>query len=476
MVFASLEFLTLFLPLFLLVYALVPQRGRNGVLLAGSWLFYGWLSPLFLSLHVVLTIVAWVGGLLVDRARAREEGQGSLRRPVLLIALVVFNTAVLVWYKYANIVAVTVSDLMQHYGAMPLAWQKVALPAGLSFIVLQAISYLVDVHRRTVAVERSFINYATYISMFGHSIAGPIIRYDWVQRELRERWFNRENFSLGARRFMVGMAMKVLVADTLSPLVDAAFHLEHPTLVDAWIGCLAYSMQLFFDFSGYSAMAIGLGLMLGFHFPENFNHPYLAGSIQDFWRRWHISLSSWLRDYLYIGLGGNRHGVWKTYRNLFLTMAIAGLWHGGDSWNYLLWGSAHGVALCIDRAWSRSSLPSIPSWLAHGLTLLFVCLAWTLFRAPDFATAATMYAGQFGLHGTGLSDALAVMLRPVQALAVLLGLFWIVAPLWQAALEARWGERALYLWFVRAWPIAAFLLSFALIASRETVPFLYFQF
>lgn len=208
---------------------------------------------------------------------------------------------------------------------------------------------------------------------------------------------------------MIGMGMKVLVADTLSPLVDIAFHLENPSLVDAWIGCLAYSLQLFFDFAGYSAMAIGLGLMLGFHFPENFNRPYLVSSIQDFWRRWHLSLSSWLRDYLYIALGGNRDGVWRTYRNLFLTMAIAGLWHGGDSWNYLLWGSAHGVALCVDRAWSRSSLPSIPPVLSHILTLLFVCLAWTLFRAPDFHSALTMYAGQFGLHGMALGDAMAVV-------------------------------------------------------------------
>ena len=471
MVFASLEFLTLFLPAFLLIYALVPHGWRNRVLLAGSWLFYGWLSPLFLSLHVVLTIVAWVGGLLVDRSR--EDSRGRLR---LLIALIVFNTAVLCWYKYANILAGTWSDLMAHYGAMPLEWQKVALPAGLSFIVLQAISYLVDVHRHTVPVERSFINYATYISMFGHSIAGPSLRYDWVRRELVERWFNWQNFALGARRFMVGMCMKVLVADTLSPLVDVAFHLENPSFVDAWIGCLAYSLQLFFDFAGYSAMAIGLGLMLGFHFPENFNRPYLASSIQDFWRRWHLSLSSWLRDYLYIGLGGNRHGVWKTYRNLFLTMAIAGLWHGGDSWNYLLWGSAHGVALCVDRAWSRSSLPAVPRVLAHVLTLLFVCLAWTLFRAPDFHSAMTLYAGQFGLHGFALGDALAVTLRPVQGLAAVLGVVCVILPIWQVRFERRMAGNALYALAVAFWPVAGFLLSFALIASREAVPFLYFQF
>ncbi|VVN11339.1 MBOAT family O-acyltransferase [Pseudomonas fluorescens] len=471
MVFASLEFLTLFLPAFLLVYALGRPAWRNVILLLGSWLFYGWLSPLFLTLHIVLTIVAWVGGLLVDRAP-----DGSRGRVRLLIALIVFNTAVLCWYKYANILAGTWSELITYYGAMPLEWQRVALPAGLSFIVLQAISYLVDVHRHTVPVERSFINYATYISMFGHSIAGPIIRYDWVRRELTPRYFSWQNFSLGARRFMIGMCMKVLVADTLSPLVDVAFHLENPSFVDAWIGCLAYSLQLFFDFAGYSAMAIGLGLMLGFHFPENFNRPYLASSIQDFWRRWHLSLSSWLRDYLYIALGGNRNGAWKTYRNLFLTMAIAGLWHGGDSWNYLLWGSAHGVALCVDRLWSRSRLPGIPPLLSHSLTLLFVFLAWTLFRAPDFHSAMTMYAGQFGLHDFALGDALAVTLRPVHGLAAMLGLVCILAPLLQSRVEQRFARHALFVPITALWPVAGFLLSFALIASREAVPFLYFQF
>jgi alginate O-acetyltransferase complex protein AlgI len=471
MVFASLEFLTLFLPAFLLVYALARPAWRNVILLIGSWLFYGWLSPLFLSLHIVLTIVAWGGGLLLDRT-----AEHSRRRIHLLAGLIVLNTAVLCWYKYANILAATWSELLVHNGALPLEWQRVALPAGLSFIVLQAISYLVDVHRHKVPVERSFINYATYISMFGHSIAGPIIRYDWVRRELVQRYFNRQNFALGARRFMIGMCMKVLIADSLSPLVDIAFHLDQPSFVDAWIGCLAYSLQLFFDFAGYSAMAIGLGLMLGFHFPENFNRPYLASSIQDFWRRWHLSLSSWLRDYLYIALGGNRHGVLNTYRNLFLTMAIAGLWHGGDSWNYLLWGSAHGVALCIDRAWAHSRLPDVPKWLAHSMTLLFVCLAWTLFRAPDFHTALNMYGGQFGLHDFALGDALAVSLRPVHGLAAALGLACVLAPLLQGWGEKRCANNTGFALIASLWPVCGFMLSFALIASREAVPFLYFQF
>jgi alginate O-acetyltransferase complex protein AlgI len=471
MVFASLEFLTLFLPAFLLVYALVKPGGRNIVLLVGSWLFYSWLSPMFLLLHVVLTIVGWIGGLLVDRTR--EESRQRVR---ILVVLIVVNVLTLCWYKYANIIAATVNELMTAYGALPFEWQKVALPAGLSFIVLQVISYLVDVHRHVVPVERSFTNFATYLAMFGHSIAGPIIRYDWVRRELHERYFNRLNFALGARRFMIGMSMKVLIADSLSPLVGVAFGLDRPSFVDAWVGCIAYSLQLFFDFAGYSAMAIGLGLMLGFHFPENFNRPYLARSIQDFWRRWHISLSSWLRDYLYISFGGNRGGAWKTYRNLFLIMAIGGLWHGGDSWNYFLWGCAHGIALGVDRLWSRSTLPALPAWLAHLLTLLFVFLAWTLFRAPDFHTALSMYAGQFGLHDFALGDALAVTLRDAHYIAALAGIACVIAPIWQSRLEARYAHNRLFLLVGSLWPVAGFLLSFALIASREAVPFLYFQF
>jgi alginate O-acetyltransferase complex protein AlgI len=245
-------------------------------------------------------------------------------------------------------------------------------------------------------------------------------------------------------------------------------------MADAWLGCGAYTLQLFFDFAGYSAMAIGMGQMLGFHFPENFDHPYLANSIQDFWRRWHLSLSSWIRDYLYIPMGGNRGGEWKTYRNLILTMTIAGLWHGGDSWNFLLWGLAHGVALALARAWGKAGL-SMPGWIARVLTLLFVMLAWTLFRASGFEAALTMYGGQFGLNGVGLSDQLAVIVRPAHALAAALGVLCVILPIgypwWQRQPDstARTLLRA-------TWPLAGFLLSFGLISARGAVPFLYFQF
>lgn len=469
MVFASLEFLTLFLPVFLAVYTLTPKRARNFALLAGSWIFYSWLSPIYLTLLVSVTVVAWGGALLIERARGNDG------RKTLLVLLLVLNVATLCWFKYANIVVSTFSDFALGAGAMPMAWQRVALPAGLSFFVLQAISYLIDVYRRDVKAERSFVDFAAYKAMFGQLIAGPIIRYAWIDKELARRTYDWTNFCLGARRLMIGISMKVLIADTLAPIVDVAFALPHPTLADSWIGCAAYTLQLFFDFAGYSAMAIGLALMMGFHLPENFNNPYLARSIQDFWRRWHMSLSSWIRDYMYIPLGGSRLGVWKTYRNLLLTMAIAGMWHGGESWNFLLWGVAHGVALSVARVWDRSGLPAVPVWLSRVLTLLFVMLAWTIFRAVNFGAALSMYRGEFGLNGMPLGDAMTLALQPSHWLAAALGVLCVVLPALQAGWSAQPVTRARIVW-TALWPLAGFLLSFALIAARGAVPFLYFQF
>lgn len=469
MVFASLEFLLLFFPLFLLAYAATPAGGRNATLMVGSWIFYGWWSPPFLLMLIGLTALTWAGGLSIGRTAAQP------RQRLQLTVLIVVMAGLLAWFKYSNIVVETLNSVLGWAGAVPVAWQKVALPIGLSFIVLQAISYLVDVYRGVVMPQHSFIAFAAYKAMFGQLIAGPIIRYDWVKREIGgARRFDWDGFGAGAWRFMVGMSMKVLIADTLAPIADTAFALSNPSFADAWLGCGAYTLQLFFDFAGYSAMAIGIALMLGFHFPENFNHPYLARSIQDFWRRWHLSLSSWIRDYLYIPLGGNRSGRLLVYRNLLLTMAIAGLWHGGDSWNYLLWGIAHGAALCTARAWGEAGLRAPPPWVSRVVTLLFVMLAWTLFRAHGFDNAMRMYAGQFGLHGFALGDALAVQLRPSHGLAAVLGVVCVIWPLVGPHLAARVGPR--WAGVGALWPVPAFVLSFALIASRGAVPFLYFQF
>ena len=473
MVFASLTFLLLFFPCFLAVYTLTPERAKNAVLLLASWFFYGWWSPTFLLLLIVLSALAWAGGRAIACAAHRVP---RATRSVLVILIVAY-VAILAWFKYANIVVDTVNAAAGWHGALPIPWQRVGLPIGLSFTVLQAISYFVDVYRRRFPAEPSLVAFWTYLAMFGHLVAGPIIRYDWIRERLAHRTMRWTAFQAGARRFMIGLSMKVLVADTLAPIVEQVFSASHPGFVDAWVGCLAYTLQLYFDFAGYSAMAIGIGAMLGFRFPENFNAPYVARNLSDFWRRWHISLSSWLRDYLYFPLGGSRRGHYRTALNLLVTMALAGLWHGADSWNFLYWGIAHGVGLCVVHGCRARSirLPALP---AHLLTLLFVMLAWTLFRAANLPTAIDMIQGQFGMHGVSMSATLRNALRTPVILAFALGIVWIgcealqTFALGRVRVMANGLRRAGAEWAV----IGGFLLSCTLVAGRDVVPFLYFQF
>ena len=386
MVFSSVEFLALFLPLFFIAYLATPGPSRNLTLCLGSWLFYGWWKPIFLPLIVGITFIAWllrkvIAGLRDDK-RCRSSSSALSRSSAVSAGS---NTPTC---------SSTPSTRCWRAFIRPIPWSAIILPIALSFTALQGMSYLIDVRRGTVKAEPSFINFAAYLDMFPHLIAGPIIRYSWVDKDLVQRSLTFEDLSIGARRFMIGFSVKVLIADSLAPLVETAFELQNPSFTDAWLGNIAFAFQIFFDFAGYSAMAIGLGRMLGFHYPENFRDPYLAATIQDFWRRWHISLSSWLRDYLYISLGGNRKGEGHTYFNLVLTMAIGGLWHGA-SWSFLLWGVIHGGALAVARWWNGRGW-SMPSALLYALTLLVVLLAWTSFRASSWDGTLTMLAGQFG--------------------------------------------------------------------------------
>jgi alginate O-acetyltransferase complex protein AlgI len=465
MVFSSVEFLTLFLPLFFIAYLATPSGFRNLTLCFGSWVFYAWWKPVFLLLIVGITFAAW----FIAREMARADDRRERR---LMIAGIVAILFCLGWFKYANLLVRTADEALQAIQAGPIPWTHVILPIALSFTALQAVSYLIDVRRRTVAAEPRFTSFAAYLDMFPHLIAGPIIRYSWVDKALVERRLTFEDLSIGARRFMLGFAVKVLIADTLAPVVEAAFDLPNPTFVDAWLGNICFTFQIFFDFSGYSAMAIGLGRMLGFKYPENFRDPYLAVTIQDFWRRWHISLSSWLRDYLYISLGGNRYGDVRTYTNLFLTMAIGGLWHGA-SWSFLLWGCIHGAALAIARFWNQRGL-WWPTVLSYPLTMAIVLFAWTPFRATSWDQTLTMLTGQVGLHGFGLSEQMALTLRPLHLLWLAIATVVVFWPAVRARLSPRFeatGE-----WWEALWPIALFLYAIAVMMGHQTVPFLYFQF
>ncbi|HEX5337367.1 MAG TPA: MBOAT family O-acyltransferase [Gallionella sp.] len=468
MVFASLEFLTLFLPVFFAFYFLTPQRFRNHTLLIGSWLFYAWWTPKFLLLIIALTIVTWLAAILIDKSVSERH------KTRLMAGAILVNLASLAWYKYANVVVRSINDIFGGTDHPLIAWETIFLPIALSFTVLHATSYLVDVRRGQVQAQYRFTFFSAYIAMFPHLIAGPIVRYKVIEKELRERFFSAEEFATGVRRFMIGFAMKVLIADPLSPLVDLVFKQSSPSLVDAWIGCGAYTIQLYFDFAGYSLMAIGLGLMLGFKFEPNFNNPYLAVSIQDFWRRWHLTLSAWLRDYLYISLlGGNRNGQTRTYINLMLTMAIGGLWHGGESWNFLIWGIIHGSALCVARAYNDKGY-AMPDLASRLLTLLVVMLAWTVFRAADFQAALTVWGGQFGLNGVGMGDAVSLAMRPAIYASFIVGILCIVYPSTRIA-QTGWGIFASDAW--RAiWPVLAFAYALIVLTGQQSPPFLYFQF
>ena len=465
MVFSSVEFLALFLPLFFIAYLATPNGTRNLTLCFGSWVFYAWWKPIFLLLIVGITFVAWLLGRVIADAGERRQRQA-------LVGGIVVILGCLAWFKYANLLVRTADEALAALHAGPIPWTNVILPIALSFTALQAVSYLIDVRRRTVAAEPSFVSFAAYLDMFPHLIAGPIIRYSWVDKALIERKLTFEDMSIGARRFMFGFAVKVLIADTLAPVVEAAFDLPSPTFVDAWIGNVCFAFQIFFDFAGYSAMAIGLGRMLGFKYPENFRDPYLAVTIQDFWRRWHISLSSWLRDYLYISLGGNRHGDVRTYTNLFLTMAIGGLWHGA-SWSFLLWGVIHGTALAIARFWNQHKL-WWPAALSYPATLLTVLFAWTPFRATSWDGTLVMLSGQVGLNGFAISDQMTLVMRPLLVVWMSVAAAVVFWPALKARLSPRFeatGE-----WWESLWPIALFLYAIAVMMGHQTVPFLYFQF
>jgi alginate O-acetyltransferase complex protein AlgI len=392
MPFSSVTFLFAFLPIFLCFYFGAPQRFRSAVALLGSGCFYAWGAPKFLL--VLLSISA------LDYAFSRRltpDATTARRRKALLVLAVSLNLSLLFYFKYANFLVHEGNRLRVLLGKAALPWEEIALPMGVSFIVFEEISYLVDVYRGAATPARRFSDYALFLLLFPHSIAGPIFRWKDLERQLRERVHSIDAAFDGFLRFSLGLAKKALIANHVASVADQVFGsnvAQLPTAY-AWVGLLAYSLQIYFDFSGYSDMAIGLGKMMGFSFKENFDSPYASASVTEFWRRWHISLSTWLRDYLYIPLGGSRAGSLRLYRNLLIVFLACGFWHGAN-WTFLAWGAYHGAWLVTERAtaWGRA-LERLPRVLATPLTFLFVMLGWVLFRADDLDHAIGFFGRLF---------------------------------------------------------------------------------
>lgn len=461
MVFSSNLFLFLFLPVFLVCYYAIPFAWRSALLLAFSYTFYGWWRPDFLGLLGGLTVVTYLLTLLMESGRGRPHRFGVLSAGVGL------NLAALGYFKYANFGVASFNALVQAAGFQPFALAHVALPIGLSFYIFQIISYMVDVYRGAAPKTKNLLDFAAFISFFPQLVAGPVLRYQPLADQFRYREHSWARFSKGCTIFMAGFCAKVLVADPMAPMVEAAFNVASPSLADAWLGTLAYTVQLFFDFSGYSTMAIGLGLMVGFEIQKNFDDPYWSRSITEFWRRWHMSLSTWLREYLYIPLGGNKLGRGRTYVNLALTMVLGGLWHGAN-WTFIVWGCWHGALLALERYWRESRPePLLPPWLAVAWTMLLVLIGWVIFRSADLAAAGRVLHAMAGLNGLELSPQLRWQITPERLGMMVFGLVLAYALPW---LRRHEGGPFKYLL------VPLFLWAVAMLSSQAFTPFLYFQF
>ena len=469
MVFSSHLFVYVFLPLALGLYYLAPGRWRHGVLTLLSYAFYGWANPAFMVLMLLSTGVDFLCG----RVLAKEERPA--RRKLAVVVSVVTNLSLLGFFKYFNFAVDSLDSAATVLGLEGVRLDsvlRIALPLGISFYTFQSMSYTIDIYRRRTEALSSFVDFACYVSMFPQLVAGPIIRFNEVADQLASRAHTVEKFARGAAFFSLGMAKKVLLANPCGRVADATFDAGSVGALDAWYGVLAYGFQIYFDFSGYSDMAIGLGLMLGFVFPKNFDSPYRAESVTDFWRRWHISLSTWLRDYLYIPLGGNRKGRLRTYVNLALVMVLGGLWHGA-SWNFLLWGSFHGAALAGERALGKRPLwQRLPRPLRVGGTFLFVTVGWVFFRARDLPTAWAYLRSMAGLGeaqpGAALLDGL--ILQPYYLLLFALAALIV----WAAPQTWDWTRRITPPRAVAT--LAALWLALTAMATQGYNPFIYFIF
>jgi len=463
MVFSSIPFLYFFLPLVLLCYIIAPRKIKNVVLLAFSLLFYWWGEPKYALLMVFTITFCYLAGIIIENRRTDPKGNLLLKFsaavPLGLLAL----------FKYADFLLTSVNSLT---GAdIPLL--KLALPIGISFYTFQALSYLVDVYRGDVPAQRNFISLATYISLFPQLIAGPIVRYTTVVEDLASRKHTRENVALGIRRFIMGLGKKVLVANLLGALCTAYRESAEPSVLFAWVYAISYALQIYFDFSAYSDMAIGMGKMLGFRFLENFDYPFISKSITEFWRRWHISLGSWFRDYVYIPLGGNRVGAKRQIFNILVVWCLTGLWHGAN-WTYMAWGLYFGILLIIEKLFLKKHLEKLPSAFQHIYVLFFVLVSFVLFNAETFTMAKDDLAVMFGMTNAPLISA--DTLYNLSSYAVLLVVSFIGAtPLCKKLFKKAENNKAVQAAEVIA-VAAVLILSTAYLVDGSFNPFLYFRF
>ena len=468
MVFTSHVFIFYFLPLVLLIYYNLPHGWRNLFVTLVSYVFYGWWQPWFVLLMMFSTVLDYIWARVI----AREGATNAQRRAALAMCIVV-NLALLGFFKYYMFSAESLNMLLRLVGADTFRILRVTLPIGISFYTFHSLTYVIDVYRGEAKPAKNFTDYSAFVALFPDLVAGPIIRYHTLADQLAYREHTTSRFASGVTIFILGFAKKILLANPMGQVADAVFGAATPGTLDAWFGILAYAFQIYFDFCGYSDMAVGLGRMMGFEFLKNFNAPYLAESITDLWRRWHISLSTVLRDYLYIPLGGNKKGVRRMYINLAIVMLLGGLWHGAK-WNFMVWGGYHGAWLCYERWRGKKSIYDLmprPSRIAF--TFLLMLFSWVLFRAADLTAAGKYFGAMFAASGGSSVASLlrAELYTPLHLLVMAICAVLVFQPMqaFDWSLRPQTAARPVVL-------LPLFAFSLVVMFTQAFNPFLYFQF
>jgi alginate O-acetyltransferase complex protein AlgI len=483
MVFSSSIFLFFFLPIALLLYYVSPKHIKNTTLLSLSILFYAWGEVFYLGVMILSIISNYFFGILIHNSQ-KETHCKNLSKIYLAVGVGV-NIALLVSFKYANFITENINVIFSLLGAPSVYLEPVHLPLGISFFTFQAISYVVDVYRKEVLSQKNIFDLALYISLFPQLIAGPIVRYHDVWQQISNRSHSLNLFASGVQRFIFGLSKKMLIANPLGEVADNIFVLtgNDLTMPLAWVGILAYTLQIYFDFCGYSDMAIGLGRMFGFRFNENFNYPYTSISLREFWRRWHISLSTWFRDYVYISLGGNRVSTFRVYFNLLIVFVLTGFWHGA-SWNFLIWGLFHGVFLAIEHAGFSNVLKRIYKPIQHLYLLTVVIIGWVFFRTDTLPLAATYLHAMFDISNFRTTYYQVAQVLSYEAVYVFVIGVIIAIPVYPFirkllinVVQQDLTKIAVFIYMPRVTILSSLLLlSFLKVASSSYNPFIYFRF
>mgnify|MGYP000009592191 FL=1 len=470
MIFSSVFFIFIFLPLTLVLYFLVPRAGKNVVLLISSLIFYAWGEPIYIVLMMFSIVYNYISGVEIDYYR--NKGNRGKMRFVFWMAVAV-NLAVLMFFKYYGFLMENLNVILP----VDIPYKELSLPVGISFYTFQTLSYIIDVYKDNVSVQRNLISFGTYITMFPQLIAGPIVRYSDIEGQLEHRRVTVAKFGNGVAWFLRGLAKKVLLANNIGMAYDAIAALPQGemSVLSAWVGCAAYTFQIYFDFSGYSDMAIGLGKMFGFEFMMNFNYPYISKSVTEFWRRWHISLGTWFREYVYIPLGGNRVGTKKAIRNIFVVWFLTGFWHGA-AWNFIFWGLYYGILLLLEKYVLRDVLERLPGIVKHIYTLFFVMIGWVLFFSPGMGDALRYIGTMFGIGAHGFVDSTGIYYLYNYLILFVLSIICSAPYAFKKFQQIIFGGARGRTAIAMGAYMALFFLSLAYLVNATYNPFLYFRF